>query len=188
MKLDPATNAAGKGTYKDLPEWTNNANDSPPCQKAGLVNIRFPVDLPKYNPVAQHAAFDTFSSVTRKNPALNNSLFLFEGYSLQGVQDILAESTAFPHREGRLLVSPLVIYEPADENHNLEARAFGESLRQIVFQESGQEKMYSYVNYAFGNEGPESWYGYEPWRLGRLRNLKAKYDPVGRFNFYAPFT
>ena len=46
----------------------------------------------------------------------------------------------------------------------------------------------TYVNYANGrsSESLESVYGYEPWRLSRLRGLKAKYDPYNRFRFYEP--
>ncbi len=44
----------------------------------------------------------------------------------------------------------------------------------------------TYVNYASTDETPEMLYGYEPWRLERLRALKGKYDPRGRFNFYNP--
>ncbi|KAJ5713440.1 uncharacterized protein N7483_010621 [Penicillium malachiteum] len=186
-RLGPVMSMGDKGTYKDLPMWTSNAEDSLPCQKAGLVNARFPVDLQSYNPTTQRLAFDTFSNFTQKFPAFNNSLFLFEGYSLQGVQSIEDESTAFPHREGNLLVAPLIIYQPTDKERDAQGVTFGENLRQIVFRGSGQDEMFSYVNYAFGNEAPEAWYGYESWRLERLRSLKAKYDPNGRFNFYAPF-
>ena len=176
-----------KGTYKDIPEWTSNAETSLPCQHAGLANARFPVDLQTYDPPSQRLAFDIFSNFTQKFPAFNNSLFLFEGYSLQGVQNIESDSTAFPHREGNLLVAPLIIYEPGDKAREAQGIRFGEYLRQIVYHGSGQDRMFSYVNYALGNEGPEAWYGYEGWRLERLRGLKDKYDPERRFNFYAPF-
>jgi hypothetical protein len=39
----------------------------------------------------------------------------------------------------------------------------------------------TYLNYAVGNESLESIYGYESWRLEKLRALKAKYDPFNRF-------
>ena len=45
----------------------------------------------------------------------------------------------------------------------------------------------SYVNYAAGTESLESIYGYEPWRLERLRALKHKYDPLNKFAYYIPF-
>ena len=47
-------------------------------------------------------------------------------------------------------------------------------------------KVTTYLNYATGDESLESMYGYEPWRLQRLRDLKAKYDPKNRFRYYNP--
>lgn len=44
----------------------------------------------------------------------------------------------------------------------------------------------TYVNYAAGHESLESMYGYEPWRLERLRHLKAYYDPKNKFAYYNP--
>lgn len=44
----------------------------------------------------------------------------------------------------------------------------------------------NYVNYAFGDESLESIYGYEPWRLDKLRALKRKYDPKNQFRYYNP--
>ncbi|GAD92299.1 FAD binding domain-containing protein [Paecilomyces variotii No. 5] len=187
-RLGPIATQVGKGTYQDLTKWTGLSNDAPPCQKANLSNIRFPVDIQNYNPAAQRSSIDTFSRVTRENPALNQSFCMFEGYSLKGVQEIPAESTAFPHREANLLIALVVVYEGSGSTRDEEARVFGESLRHIIFEGSDQEKLYAYVNYASGVETPESMYGYEPWRLERLRRLKAKYDPNDRFSFYAPFT
>lgn len=44
----------------------------------------------------------------------------------------------------------------------------------------------TYVNYAHGDESTESMYGYEPWRLEKLRGLKAQYDPDNLFSYYNP--
>jgi hypothetical protein len=185
-QLGPEVQNTGSGTYPDLASWTGNSNDSPVCQNAGLTSLRFPVDLQSYDPAAQRKVFDTFASVTHQQSEFYNSLFLFEGFSLQGVQAIPADSTAFPHRQGNLLVSPVVIYAPAGASLDRKAKDFGEQLRNIVFDASGQQELYAYVNYAYGDEGQKSWYGYESWRQTRLQTLKRKYDPQGRFSFYAP--
>jgi hypothetical protein len=42
----------------------------------------------------------------------------------------------------------------------------------------------AYVNYAAGDETLEMLYGYEPWRLEKLRKLKSEYDPNNCFRFY----
>jgi hypothetical protein len=59
-------------------------------------------------------------------------------------------------------------------------------MRQILLDGSESQKLRAYVNYAFGDETLPEMYGDEPWRLQKLRKLKKKYDPKGRFNFYAP--
>lgn len=46
----------------------------------------------------------------------------------------------------------------------------------------------AYVNYAFGDEPMEQIYGYEAWRLEKLRTAKAKYDPSNKFGYYNPIT
>lgn len=48
-------------------------------------------------------------------------------------------------------------------------------------------KRTAYLNYAAGDETAEQLYGYESWRLERLRALKKKYDPNGKLVFFNPF-
>lgn len=48
----------------------------------------------------------------------------------------------------------------------------------------GFEKPAVYMNYAQGTEGLGALYGYEEWRLERLKALKKKYDPEGVFSGY----
>ncbi|KAI1496581.1 FAD binding domain protein [Biscogniauxia marginata] len=186
QKLGPvATDAAG-GSYTDLPAWTGNGNESPPCQKAGLVNVRFPIDVESYNIAAQRKAYDLFASTTQQNTALNNSLFLFEGYSTQGVKAVSEKTTAFPFRSDSLLLPPLITYAPAGSDLDKAAAKLGNDLRQILYEGTGKSELHTYVNYAFGDEKRENWYGYEQWRQERLLALKNKYDPLRKFSFYAP--
>ncbi|KAI0154909.1 FAD binding domain protein [Xylariaceae sp. FL1272] len=186
INLGPIVTDASGGSYTDLPAWTGNSNDALPCQKAGLTNNRFPIDLQTYNVAAQRKVYDLFASATQETPALNGSLFLFEGYSLDGVKAIPSEKTAFPNRAGNLLVAPLITYKPGGPSLDKTATDLGESLREILYEASGQKQKYTYVNYAFGDESEENWYGFEQWRQDRLKELKKTYDPHARFSFYAP--
>ncbi|KAI0537677.1 FAD binding domain protein [Xylaria digitata] len=185
-KLGPlATNTAG-GSYTDLPAWTSNSNEALPCQKSGLVNIRFPIALQTYNIAAQRKVYNMFASATQQIPAVNGSLFLFEGYSSQGVKAIPSDQSAFPSRGDNLLVSPLITYVPGSPELDEAAANLGESLRQVLYEASGRKELHTYVNYAFGDEAVKNWYGYDEWRQARLKALKEKYDPSGKFSFYAP--
>lgn len=58
--------------------------------------------------------------------------------------------------------------------------------RVMTASDGPKEPPRGYVNYGFGHEAEEELYGYETWRLERLRKLKRKYDPDGKFGFYAP--
>lgn len=187
IDIGPAVMGGGNGTFDNIPIWTGMDLTAAVCQDLGLMEMRFPVDLMTYNVSAQRQIVDILSNFTQQYPAYNNSLVLLEGYSTIGVKAVDPDTTAFPHRNANLLVSPLVVYAPSAETSEDVGRDLGDRLRQILFESSGLEHMYSYVNYAYGNEGPEAWYGYEPWRLEKLRALKAEYDPEGRFSFYAPF-
>ncbi|KAI0804998.1 FAD binding domain protein [Xylaria sp. FL0064] len=174
-ELGPLASDAAGGSYTDLPAWTGNSNDALPCQNAGLVNLCF-----------LRKVYDLFPSAIKAVLALNGSLFLFEGYSLQGVKAIPSDQTAFPNRAGNLLVSPLLTYAPSSPALDKIAADLGESLRQTLFEGSGQKELYTYVNYAFGDETEKNWYGFEQWRHDRLKALKRKYDSLSRFSFYAP--
>jgi len=174
------------GSYTDLAGWTGIATTSPPCQKDGLVNPRFPIYLESYNVPAQKQAYDVFASGANGTSAFNGSIFMFEGYSMEGVQAIESNSTAFAFRSENLLAAPLITYAPAGSERDQEAAQFGEQLRQILHEASGRMDLRAYVNYAYGDETPQQWYGSEGWRQSRLQALKKKYDPEGKFSFYAP--
>ncbi|KAI1273196.1 putative FAD-dependent oxygenase [Xylaria sp. FL0933] len=184
--LGPATTDAGSGTYLDVPRWVGWDDDAAPCQHSGLANTRLPVDIQSYNVQSMREVYNMFADVTQKTPELNGSLFLFEGYSLKGVKNVPRESTAFPFRDDNILVAPLISWVPSSQDIAQKATDFGKGLRKILHDGTGRPELHSYVNYAFGDETPKNWYGYEPQRQQRLLELKQKYDPDHKFSFYAP--
>ncbi|PVH78374.1 FAD-binding domain-containing protein [Cadophora sp. DSE1049] len=170
--------------YTQLASLTGNGYDGLACGH-GSVSLRFPIGTTRYNIKAQRAAYDKFAQVTTEIPALNGSLFLFEGYSTQGVKAVPEKSTAFPHRQDNLLIAPVMVYQP---NATLDPIAIqaGKDIRNIIFEGEGSSEFHAYVNYAHGDETLQEMYGYEDWRQEKLRELKFLYDPEGRFSFYAP--
>jgi hypothetical protein len=62
--------------------------------------------------------------------------------------------------------------------------------KQRFVETSGYGRLQQYVNY--GNttsslqDSLEALYGYEPWRLEKLRLLKQKYDSNNMFRWYQP--
>lgn len=78
--------------------------------------------------------------------------------------------------------------------------AFKTSLNETIFDDwlskqqdafiesSGYGRLQQYVNYGHGSKDPpEALYGYDGWRLEKLRALKQEFDPEGWFNGYQPF-
>ncbi|KAI0551677.1 putative FAD-dependent oxygenase [Xylaria curta] len=185
-ELGPTTTDTGSGTYLDVPRWIDWDNDAATCQNSGLARTRYPIDISSYNVQSMRKVYDLFTDVTKKIPELNGSRFLFEGYSLKGVKAIPSESTAYPFRDDNLLLAPVISWVPSGQDIAKRATDFGKSLRQILYEGTGRSELHSYVNYAFGDETPMNWYGYEQQRQDRLRALKNKYDPHHKFSFYAP--
>lgn len=185
--LGPVSATPRTGTYRDMSGWVGIALDGPPCQKTGAANPRFPIYLPAYNATAQEEVYAAFAAATTApGSPFTNSLFLFEGYSTQGVAAVDPLSSAFAFRGDDLLLAPLITYTPAGAARDLQAKQLGNQLRQILHNGSGRSQMHTYVNYAYGDESTGQLYGHEQWRQTKLAALKTKYDPNGRFSFYAP--
>lgn len=55
---------------------------------------------------------------------------------------------------------------------------------------SGYERLHQYVNYGSvfdkENNTHEAFYGYEDWRLEKLKKLKLQYDPENYWRWYQP--
>ncbi|ORY54706.1 uncharacterized protein BCR38DRAFT_403853 [Pseudomassariella vexata] len=158
------------------------AYDTPNCGN-GASTMLFPIGVPSYNLKALRKAFDVYSSFPEW---LNNSFVLLEGYSTEAVHRVPAESTAFPDRFNELLLAPLMIFaaDSGPERYEI-AQNYAEKIREALV-EGNSGVLHAYVNYAHGNEELKSVYGYEEWRLEKLRRLKKEWDPEGKFGFYVP--
>ncbi|KAE8374731.1 FAD-binding domain-containing protein [Aspergillus bertholletiae] len=181
ISIEPQT-----GSYTDLAKWVGITTTDGPCLKDGSMNPRWPIYLQTFNVTAQKKAYEAFAEGVRGSSIFNNSLVTFDGYSMEGVKSVNAESTAFAYRDQNVLVAPLINYKPDGPELDEKAAELGSRIRQILHEGSGSEHLGAYVNYAYGDEGPEQWYGSESWRQSRLQSLKEKYDPNGIFSFYAP--
>jgi hypothetical protein len=187
QELGPLAVTPQSGTYRDLGAWTNIALDSPPCQDFGFNNPRFPIYIKDYNATALRLAYDVYAAAISgaANP-YTNSIFMFEDYATGGVRAVDDCASAFAFRADRVLAAPLIIYNSTGAAEDAAVAALGTQLRDIVHQGTRQAELHTYVNYAYGTETPQEWYGHDAWRQERLAALKKKYDPRGKFSFYAP--
>ncbi|KAK4507273.1 hypothetical protein PRZ48_001008 [Zasmidium cellare] len=156
---------------------------SPVCQTDGPSYATYPVNLESYNPAALREAVDILQSTP---PDLHFSSMLIEGYSGEAVRAVPEASTAFPHRKQGILIGNFINWPRERTDLEGQARDYGVRIQEALVRGSEDGRLHSYVNYAAGNEGMEALWGYEPWRLEKLRKLKKLYDPHGKFNFYLP--
>lgn len=158
------------------------ASYSGPACAEGAGRQTFPVDLDSYNLTNLRRVIDIFSTFPA---SVRNSSVLLEGFATNRVHEIPASSTAYAHRSRQLLVSPLFTYPGNDATVHKTVLKLAGQIRAAFLNGTGL-KLQAYLNYASGDESQEALFGYEPWRLQRLRKLKKKYDPLGRFNLYGP--
>ncbi|RYP92061.1 hypothetical protein DL770_001839 [Monosporascus sp. CRB-9-2] len=183
--IGPMTVDAGEATIPDLAALTFQSEDGPGCAK-GLTSLRYPVGLKSYNTAAVRKVYEQIDDTFRETPELAGSFFLLEGYSTQGVQAVDPRSTAFPHRSDEILVTSYLLYQPNATIDPL-AQAFGQKLRDYLLEGSDDpSRLRAYVNYANGDESVQEVYGWEEWRLEKLRKLKAQWDPENRMRYYVP--
>jgi hypothetical protein len=158
------------------------AYGTPACAKGSVSSMLFGVSLRKWNVPGLRALLDIYRTLP---PELRNSFVLLEAYSTSGVEAVPDDETAFPDRFNQVLASPAMYYAVGNATLDNVAADFGSRMRSALVETSGQP-LHAYVNYAHGDESLEALYGYEDWRLWRLKKLKAKYDPFGKFGYYAP--
>lgn len=146
----------------------------------------FPLGLKTHNITAHRAVFNLYKQLLTEHPEFSGTVVQFENYAWEGMRAIDAASTAYSQRDDNILVSFAPVYAPSRASDAI-ASDFANKARQIWHASDlpgGQ--MTAYPNYANGDESLEALYGYEPWRLERLRALKKQYDPYNRFRFYNP--
>lgn len=158
----------------------------------------FGVSLERWNVVGLRTALSLFNGLP--NALKDTSIVLLEAYATNHVMTIPGSSTAYPDRFNQVLLSPMFMYTPPSSSKKKKnassvddeeiigdevVAGYGARIRSALLQGSGQP-LHTYVNYAHGDESLEALYGYEAWRIRKLRKLKAEYDPEDRFGFYAP--
>ncbi|KAI8965610.1 FAD-binding domain-containing protein [Daldinia sp. FL1419] len=160
--------------------------DTPSCGSAAYIFST--TMLRTWNITTERKQYELFNRNAALYPELATTAHLYyEGYGVKGMQVVDSASTAYPHRDENHLVyfSTAV---PDGSNLTDVARTWGKDSWDLWIAGRPTLKPATYVNYASGYkyESLESIYGYEPWRLERLRGLKHKYDPENRFRFFVP--
>lgn len=183
-KVPQMFNMTKTGNYPDIYTLGMSHEASPQCIGNNFKNL-MGVELDKYNPAVQKKIYDVFNEFTA-DPRFALSSVLYDNYGRQGMLAVPEESTAIKFRKSWVDVTPAFIYFDPSVADIAVAKA--KEIRDLFQNQDGPAELNAYVNYSFGDEPMEAVYGREQWRLDKLRNLKKKYDPTGKFNYFSPIT
>ncbi|KAG9231838.1 FAD binding domain-containing protein [Amylocarpus encephaloides] len=174
----------GNVPYPQLPHAEGSGVEDAPCNK-GLTRIQYNANTQMYNVTAQRKVYELYASKIYQHPGLAETAVVMEGYATKGVTDKDPKDSAYAIRDEYIMMGINIWYKP---NSTLDAFAndWGKQTAKLWNEGQPGRKPTTYINYAFGDEPIEQIYGHEPWRLERLRRLKKRYDPKGKFNYYNP--
>ncbi|KAI1116518.1 FAD binding domain-containing protein [Nemania sp. NC0429] len=132
--------------------------------------------------------FKSDVTFVKNGPQASASMLLWE---IPGVQAVLAQpedrSAVGNRRFAAVLGAIEAIYTNDSVARAADARAMSWRDQLAAPRSSGHDKEYCYVNSAHNDESRESIYGYELWRLQRLRELQRRHDPRRFFNGFHSF-
>ncbi|CAI6339143.1 unnamed protein product [Periconia digitata] len=116
------------------------------------------------------------------------ALAMFEVFSHHRAQEIPDDATAFPWRHGSDIFQMLQVSIKDPKKSDACAEWLNQWKRTMIAK-SGYPRLQQYANYGHGTnqkDPVEALYGYDKWRMKRLRGLKAKYDEKNWFRWYQP--
>ncbi|KAI5927304.1 FAD binding domain-containing protein [Camillea tinctor] len=167
-----------------LPHIAANGSIDHACTDGLSYNV-YTANTRNFDLVQQREILTSYETFVRENPLAASSLIFYEIFGQKAVIEQPAEQTSAGNRD---YANVLVILQTTYTDSSVEpaADAWGSHWRDEIIHpdHSGYDIESVYMNYAHGDEPLEAMYGYEPWRLQRLRTLKARYDPHGFFNHY----
>ncbi|KAF5602429.1 fad binding domain protein [Fusarium subglutinans] len=182
--IDAIKDEMGDVPYPEIPVRQNTDISNCVSARFSLASVM----LQTWNITTERALYTHFMRNVALYPDLAATARLYyEGYAHRGVQAVDSASTAYPHRD-EYHIAFFATVVPEGSSSLGPAEKWAREARDMWYAGAPTRKPATYINYASGNkyESLKSIYGYESWRLARLRKLKAKYDPNNRFRFYVP--
>ncbi|KAL4766412.1 FAD-binding oxidoreductase [Aspergillus foveolatus] len=153
-----------------------------PCQTGAYVSGGT-VGLGRTDPATMQEVFDDMTAFYEQYPGyLGQSLF--QRYANNNTLKTPAHTAVYPWRDTKMFwLHENIFLDPELEAPTNELLV---SLREKLHATSGfpADQPHIYVNYAFGDEGPEAWWSKE--NLPKLSYLKRKWDPKGVFGKGTP--
>lgn len=179
---------SGSVPYPSLAHAQSTGLDDPACTSS-TIRLITTAGLRVFNLTAEQQIFESSTKRIAEQPSLATGPYIIhEGYSTEGVKAVNPADSAYPFRDN---------IHMTQFQGNLAANASKQDQDQMWkwarevqdLWNAGQPTRQpdAYVNSASGFETVQDWYGHEPWRVAKLRRVKAEYDdPSNRFWFYNP--
>ncbi|KAL4900318.1 hypothetical protein BDW74DRAFT_170897 [Aspergillus multicolor] len=155
-----------------------------PCQTGAYIS-RGTIGLGRTDPDTLQEVFDDMTAFYEQYPGYIGQT-LFQRYANNNTLKTPASTAVYPWRDTKMFWLHENIYtDPALEQPTNELLV---KLSKKLHATSGfpEDQPDIYVNYAFGDEGAEAWWGKE--NLPRLTSLKRKWDPKGVFGRGTPIS
>jgi len=145
--------------------------------KRGVYNSHPSVGANQSSAATYTAVFNQLVDIMSTRPWFTGS-FVVQRFNTTATLAVPEDKRGvYPDRDISTLIVLENYYDGPD--HDAEVYNFTQPLRDQLAATSGFGKLSTYINYAFGDEGPEVWYGKD--NLPRLESLKKKWDPLNKF-------
>ncbi|KAL9623135.1 MAG: hypothetical protein Q9204_007978, partial [Flavoplaca sp. TL-2023a] len=143
----------------------------------GVWTNHYTVGSNRTDAVTYAKVYNDFTAFARSRPWFNGFLAIQRFNTEVTLALPKSEQGVYPGRD----ISTFIIIDNYYDGavHDEEVYQFSLLLRDQLVATSGFGKLKTYINYAFGDEGPEVWYGKE--NLPRLVRLKKRWDPLNKF-------
>lgn len=169
-------------TWPELDYQAAGGSIAAVCARGRRQDI-YNLNLKTFDIATMRKIYSNFGDFIQTNPKAGSSVLVFEAFGQEKVDCVPATSSAYANRgHANVLVLIQMIYD--DDDVADAADAWAQTQRDELEEVSGYDKLYVYQNYAHGDEPLEAIYGYEAWRLEKLKMIKRAYDPRDVFNGY----
>lgn len=184
--IESVFEVSGDVPYSKIPSVQGTGYSDPICQH-GSVHSTSTAGLQVYNLTAERLIYDGFKRRVAQDADLAaGTVIIHEGYSTEGVDAVDPDSSAYPFRADHHLMLFDAAVPHGQPARQEAAWAWAAEVRDQWNKGQPDRAVHAYVNYATGMETLEERYGHDRWRLEKLRDLKARYDPNNRFRYYNP--
>lgn len=182
-RLNPLTDVEAILTAPELPLLSSFGSNVAACEGPAYRSL-YSLYMRTLVPSSIRAAYVAYTEFIQANPNAAISIHLYEFYPHQ-INESRSEETAYANR-GKNNILALVSATYTDSGLADAANAYGKMQRAAFnkVEAGGYEELRIYQNYAYGDEDPRSYYGYEAWRLEKLKSVKKRYDPNNVFRGY----